>query len=136
MDPESGPYMAATETRKPSGLLERLLDQFTRWRQPPAQPTTVAAREDRPLAVAPEVRASAHLDGLVLLHIPSGRVFLCNRTGARIWKGLSSGLNSDAIAKEISREYGVALDLVVRHTSRFLLDLEQHGFVKRLAGVE
>ena len=124
--------MPATETRKPGGFFGRLRHQLTRWRRPP-QPT---ALEDGPLAIVPEVRASTHLDGLVLLHIPSGRVFLCNRTGARIWKGLSRGLNSDAIAEEISREYGVALDQVVRHTTMFLTNLEQHGFVKRLAGVE
>ena len=130
--------MAPTETRKP-GFVEWLRKQLARRRQPLADAgatADVAGVDDRPLAVASDVRASAHLDGLVLLHIPSGRVFLCNRTGARIWKGLSSGLEANAIAEEMSREYGVALDQVERHVAVFLTDLEQRGFVTRLVSAE
>ena len=127
--------MAETAIQKQGGPFCRLLDRLMRRSQPQAERTpasqAVVARDSRQLAIAPEVRASAHLDGLVLLHIPSGRVFLCNRTGARIWKELSNGLDSDAIVDEISREYGVARDMAERHTTSFLTDLEQHGFVTR-----
>jgi hypothetical protein len=124
--------MTEIQPRKRGGLLGRFLDRFTHRRQWATEPVTTGD-SSRPLAIASEVRASAHLDGLVLLHIPSGRVFLCNRTGARIWKGLSNGLNSDAIAEQISRDYGVPRYLVEQHTASFLTDLEQHGFVTRLA---
>lgn len=122
------------DTGKPRvrGLLGKLLRGFSRSPEPPPAAATFQQGETNPITVTPEVRASAHKDGLVLLHIPSGRVFLCNRTGARVWQGLSHGLNLDAIADEISREYGVARDLVEQHTASFVADLEQHGFITRL----
>ena len=122
------------DTVKPrvSGLLGKLLRSFTRSPEPPAAATPHPG-ETNPITLTPEVRASAHKDGLVLLHIPSGRVFLCNRTGARVWQGLSHGLNLDAIADQISCEYGVARELVEQHAASFVTDLEQHGFVTRMA---
>jgi hypothetical protein len=83
------------------------------------------------LAVAPEVRASVHENGLVLLHIPSGKIFQSNRTGSQIWQGLSSGLQPDAISTGISRDYDVPRDLVQQHTSAFLTELMRLGFVTR-----
>ena len=59
------------------------------------------------LAVAPDVRASVHEDGIALLHISTGRVFLCNQTGSRIWQGVVAGLSADAISEQISRDWGV-----------------------------
>jgi hypothetical protein len=83
------------------------------------------------LAVTPGVRASVHENGILLLHIPTGRVFQSNRTGAKIWQGLSNGLQPDAISTEISRDYCVPQDLVAQHTASFLIALEEHGFVTR-----
>lgn len=83
------------------------------------------------LAVTPGVQASLHENGMVLLHIPTGRVFQSNRTGARIWQGLSVGLQPSAIVTEISQHYGVPQDLVARDTASFLTALEQQGFVTR-----
>jgi hypothetical protein len=84
--------------------------------------------------VAPDVRVSVHQDGLALLHIPSGRVFVCNRTAARIWDGVVKGLSADTISDEISRECGVERDLVHQHTSSFLAELERRGLVTRRVG--
>jgi hypothetical protein len=81
--------------------------------------------------ITPDIQASVHEDGIVLLHIPTGRVFQSNRTGARIWQALSGGLQPDAIATEISGDYGVPQDLAARDTDSFLTALEQHGFVTR-----
>lgn len=86
------------------------------------------------LIVAPDVHVSVHDDGLAILHISTGRVFLCNRTGARIWQGLESGLSVDAISEKISRDCAVPWQLVRRHTSSFLLEVERHGLVIRKVG--
>jgi len=86
------------------------------------------------VAISPEVRASAHEDGLALLHIQTGRVFLCNRIGSRIWQSLAKGLSADAIAEQISRECGVTRDLVARHTAEFLFELERRGLVSSKVG--
>jgi hypothetical protein len=83
------------------------------------------------LAVAPGTQVSAHEDGLAFLHIPSGRVFVCNRTGARIWQALSSGLNAPAVCDEISRVYHLSQDSARRDTESFLRELERHGLAVR-----
>jgi len=85
--------------------------------------------DNRRLAAAADVRASVHDDGLVLLHISTGKVFLCNQTGLRIWQGLVEGLSADAISKEISREWGIGWERVRRHTSSFISLLERRGLV-------
>jgi hypothetical protein len=92
-------------------------------------------RSDARRLPAAEVRASAHDDGLVLLHIPTGLVYRCNRTGSRIWQGLASGLDLNSISREMSRDYGVAEAVVQTHTTLFVDELEQRGFVTRMAGV-
>jgi len=85
---------------------------------------------------AAEVTASPHDDGLVILHIPTGRIYRCNRVGSRIWEGLAGGLDPSSISMEVSREYGVAESLVQTHTTRFVNELERCGFVTRAAGVQ
>jgi hypothetical protein len=83
------------------------------------------------LVAAGEVRASVHNDGLALLHLSTGKVYLCNETGSLIWQGIVAGLSPDAICEEISREFGVAADLVRRQTSPFLCELERRGLLVR-----
>jgi coenzyme PQQ synthesis protein D (PqqD) len=85
----------------------------------------------RNLVAAREVRASVHDDGLALLDLSTGKVFLCNETGSLIWQGIVAGLTPDAICEEISREFGVAADLVRRQTAAFLMELERRGLVVR-----
>ena len=80
-------------------------------------------------AVAPDVRASVHDDGVAILHIPTGRVFLCNRTASRIWQGVVDGLSSEDTCDEMSREWGVARDLIHQHASSFLTELERRRLV-------
>lgn len=61
-------------------------------------------------------------------------MYNCNRTGARIWKGLAGGLDPNGISREISRDYGVEEAVVQAHTSLFVGELERRGFVTRMAG--
>ena len=127
-----GRVVADDSTQDRNDLLGRLFRRLagnSRRVSPPASSDHKTIDEDRSRAVAPEVRASVHEDGLALLHIPTGRMFLCNRTGSRIWQGVVKGLSTDAICEEISRECGVARDLVEQHTSSFLAELERRGLV-------
>jgi hypothetical protein len=131
--------MADLITQEGTNLLTRLLRRlgggspFARaW----SRNTSETISENRRLAIPPEVRASVHDDGLALLHIPTGRVFLCNRTACRIWQGVTQGLSADAISDQISHECGVERDLVQKHTSSFLADLERRGLVIRRSEAE
>jgi Coenzyme PQQ synthesis protein D (PqqD) len=85
------------------------------------------------LAIAPEVRVSNHGDGLALLHIPTGKVFVCNRTASRIWQGIEKGFTPEAISGEISLEAGVGRELVHQHTSAFVAELKRRRLVIRRA---
>jgi hypothetical protein len=83
----------------------------------------------RALTVPSDVRASAHKDGLAILRLSTGQMFLCNETGARIWQGVIAGLSADAITEQISQEFGVGTPLVRRHTFSFLFELERRGLL-------
>jgi len=114
-------------------LLRRLCGKSRRSVECPDWDTCEINRDNRRLEAAPDVRASVHDDGLALLHISTGRVFLCNQTGSRIWQGVVAGLSADAISEEISRDWGVGWELVRRHTSSFIFELERRGLVIRRA---
>ena len=125
--------LIADGAQKRAGLLGKLLRRTTgRWplfsKPKHAGPRELHVENHRWVIVS-EVRTSAHEDGLALLHIPTGRMFLCNRTGARIWQGIAKGLSTHAICEDISRECGVARALVDQHASSFLAELESRGLV-------
>lgn len=79
----------------------------------------------------PEATASIHEDGLVVLHVPSGRIFTSNHTGARVWQCLEQQLPLEAIAAKISHEYGIAGATAREDTERFLAELERNGLTER-----
>ncbi len=85
------------------------------------------------LAAAPDVHVSAHDEGIALLQVSTGRVFLCNGTGARIWRSALAGLSTRDICEEISRDFGVGCDIVEPQTSTVLSQLERRGLVIRKA---
>lgn len=124
-----------SNTREQRGFLMRLLRRFAGRPMPRHQrvtpdPCRVA------WAVAPDVRSSVHDDGVAILHIPTGRVFLCNRTASRIWQGVVDGLSSEDTCDEISREWGVTRALVHQHASSFLTELERRRLVVQLPEAE
>src|SRR5271170_261247 len=98
-------------------ILNRLRAQFSRTAKSPAD---AVDRDQWPLAVSPGARASVHEDGLTILHIPSGRVFVCNRSAARIWQGASKGLSLNEVSEEMSGEYSIPRD-IVRQDTRLLV---------------
>jgi hypothetical protein len=113
------------------GLLHRLSGTGPRREEFPGCNTRDNNCGNRRLAIAPDVHASAHDDGLALLHVSTGRVFLSNQTGLRIWQGVAAGLTADAISEEISRDLGVRWEVVRRDTSSFIFELERRGLVIR-----
>jgi coenzyme PQQ synthesis protein D (PqqD) len=82
-------------------------------------------------AIARDVRFSFHEHGLALLHIGRGQLFIANRTGARVWRGLSEAHSVEEIAEQISREYNAPLEQVSEDTREFLAELWLHGFLTR-----
>lgn len=83
--------------------------------------------------VSPEATASVHDDGVVILHLGSGRFYTCNGTGAPIWRAIEQHLSLEAIAEEISNAYQIALTTARQHTVRFLDELELHELIQQEA---
>jgi hypothetical protein len=54
-----------------------------------------------------------------------------NQTGARIWLYLQQQLPLEAIAAEISREYGIDQATAREDAARFLAELERNGLTER-----
>jgi hypothetical protein len=77
------------------------------------------------------VVASVHDGGIVILHVPSGRIYISNQTGARVWLHLQHQLPLQAIVAEISREYGIDQPTALKDTARFLAELERNGLTER-----
>jgi len=89
-----------------------------------------APLEWRSFGVSADVHASAHDGGVALLKISTGRVFLCNQTGAQVWRALHAGVSPDAVCDEFSRDYGISRQLAEQHVSEFLVEMESLGIIK------
>ena len=82
-------------------------------------------------SLSPEATASAHEDGIVILHSGKGRVFSSNRTGALIWRGLEERRPLDGIVEEISDEFQIPGTTARLHTINFVAALEQQALIMR-----
>lgn len=83
------------------------------------------------LRTAPGVRASPHEEGATLFDTHTGRVFTCDRVGARIWEGLASGRSVDSISGEIAAAYGVEGERALSDAEAFVSALATNGLVAR-----
>jgi hypothetical protein len=83
------------------------------------------------IRLSPGATASIHDNALVILHAPRGRIFASNRTGARIWQCLEQQLPLEAIAAEISHNYGIERATAREDAANFLAELERNGLTER-----
>ena len=82
-------------------------------------------------SVSAEASASAHDDGIVILHTVKGRVFSSNKTGALIWRGIEQRRSLDVIVDEITNAFQIAATTARAHTLKFLAALEQQALITR-----
>ena len=81
--------------------------------------------------VSPEATASAHDNGIVILHTGKGRVFSSNKTGALIWQGIEQRRSFERIVEEISDAFQIATTTARAHAIKFLAALEQQTLIRR-----
>jgi len=102
-----------------------MMSLFRNGRKPPNQP------EHGHLAfrAAPDVKASIHPDGVVLIHVGRGTVFSANRVGAMIWSGAMERRSLDQVAASISREFHIPPQAVQQDAAEFLAQLAAEGLL-------
>jgi len=77
----------------------------------------------------PEVKASIHAGGMVLIHLRTGVVFTSNRAGALIWAGITERRSLDEVTARVSREFRIEQELARRDAERFLAQLQAEGLL-------
>ena len=116
-------------------ILEKLWIRDHRKTQPSTGPAKMPQDEGdpdkSPLAISPDTRVSQHAEGLTLLHIPSGQVFVCNRTAARIWQGATEGRCLDELSEEMSRQFRIGREVAQKDTCSIVSQMELHGLIIR-----
>jgi hypothetical protein len=79
--------------------------------------------------VAPDVRASLHPDGVVLIHLGKGTVFSANRVGARIWSGAAERWSMGKLTDFLSVEFHIPAEIAQRDAAAFLEQLQAEGLL-------
>jgi hypothetical protein len=79
--------------------------------------------------VAPDVKASIHSDGVVLIHLGSGTVFSANRAGALIWNAAAEQWSLDRVAATMSSEFHISAQAAQQDASEFLEQLAAEGLL-------
>jgi Coenzyme PQQ synthesis protein D (PqqD) len=79
--------------------------------------------------VAPDVKASLHPDGVVLIHLGTGTVFSANRVGAMIWNAAAERWSLDRVAASISSEFHIPAQRVQQDAAEFLAQLAAEGLL-------
>jgi len=116
-------------------ILKKLLTRNLRKTQPSADLAKLPQGKGDPnkssLAISPDTRVSQHAEGLTLLHIPSGQIFICNRTAARIWYGATEGRCLDELSEEMSRQFRIGREVAQKDTCSIVSQMELHGLIIR-----
>lgn len=81
------------------------------------------------LRIAPDVKASLHAEGIVLLHLGKGTVFSANRAGATIWSGVAERWSLDRVAETIGSEFHVPAQGAREDAAEFLAQLVAEGLL-------
>jgi hypothetical protein len=81
------------------------------------------------LRPAPDARVSLHDSGAVLLSVRTGRVFVTNLLGARIWSGIQAGKTVQTIVDEIGSEFKQTRERVRRDADQFVGELRKRELV-------
>jgi hypothetical protein len=79
--------------------------------------------------IAPDVKASLHPDGVILMHIGRGTVFSANLVGARIWSGAAERWSMGKLAASLSGEFHIPPEIAQRDATEFLEQLQSEGLL-------
>lgn len=70
---------------------------------------------------------------VVLVHLPSNRIYALNETGAALWRLLEQGCNRQQIHETLTQEFAVGASLLEREIEDMLERLESAGLISTSA---
>jgi hypothetical protein len=79
--------------------------------------------------IAPDVKASLHSEGVVLIDIRRGTVFSANRVGAMIWNAATERWTLDRISESISSEFHIPVQAARVDAAEFVEQLAREGLL-------
>jgi hypothetical protein len=79
--------------------------------------------------IAPDVKASMHSEGVVLINLSRGTVFSANRVGALIWNAAAQRWSLDRVAASISSEFHIPAQAAQQDAAEFLAQLAAEGLL-------
>lgn len=79
--------------------------------------------------VAPDVKASLHSEGIVLINLSRGTVFSANRIGAMIWNAAADRWSLERVASSISSEFHIPAQTAQQDAAEFLAQLAAEGLL-------
>jgi Coenzyme PQQ synthesis protein D (PqqD) len=79
--------------------------------------------------IAPDVKASLHAEGVVLINLRRGTVFSANRVGAIIWNAAAERWSLQRVAESISQEFHVPAEAAQEDAAAFLAQLASEGLL-------
>jgi hypothetical protein len=104
-------------------MLSFLRNGFHRWMHSKECPAGLGFR------IAPDVKASAHAGGIVLINLNRGIVFSANRVGAAIWNGAAQRWSLDRVVDSISGEFAIPAQTAHEDAAEFLAQLAAEGLL-------
>jgi hypothetical protein len=79
--------------------------------------------------IAPEVKASMHPQGIVLIDMRGGKVFSANRVGAMVWRGAAEGWSLERVTQSIGQKFQAPAGMVRQDIVEFLAQLAAEGLL-------
>jgi hypothetical protein len=119
-----------THKRGWRGVFHSLTGLFQVWKRKPLN-VAISRSNATLFAIPPEICASAHPEGLILLNTKEGMVFSANRTGCVVWEGLVRGRSLDAMAAELRLTYGISQTEARENAADFVSELENQRLIIR-----
>jgi hypothetical protein len=86
--------------------------------------------------VSDTIRRTQTLDGGILLDVHHGQMFCLNIVGAKILELMQRGYDESRIADEISRSYGVSMEVVRVDVHDFIEHLQKHHILQPARSVD
>jgi len=82
-----------------------------------------------------DAKVSSHNDGMVILHLRNGEMFVANRTGATIWSDIVAGKSVDEIAGRLCRELAIDSSAARQNVGSFISELHRRQLIRRRRAV-